>query len=89
MNALAAITLARKHDVTGLSSLHVILALVEDSPLRITDICERTGLTAANASLRVDYLRKRGWIIVATGRDRRTKVIIPSEKACQVFSDAV
>lgn len=89
MNALEALTLAKQHKVTG-SSLHVLLVLIQDPPLRPTDISNSTGLSTASVTGITDTLIRGGWAERYNSRqDRRSIFVMPTERALEIFNDAI
>lgn len=89
MNALEALTLAKRHKVTG-SSLHVLLVLIQDPPLRPTDIANSTGLSCASVTGISDTLIRGGWAErYNSTQDRRSLYLMPTERALEIFNDAI
>lgn len=89
MNALEALTLAKQHKVTG-SSLHVLLVIIQDPPLRPKDISVATGLSYASVTGITETLVRKGWAErFDSTTDRRSLYITPTERALEIFKNAI
>jgi DNA-binding MarR family transcriptional regulator len=86
MTLIEAFNLAKEHGVSA-AMLHPLLVLIEDSPLCPTDLCARTGNTAAAMTGMVDRMVERGWADRLPSKgDRRKTYLIPSKKAFEIFT---
>ena len=86
MTAIESLKIARDHKISP-SGLAVLLVAMDDSPVRATDIAERTGCSKANVTGRLDHLERDGWIQRAPNRaDRRSLWITPTQRAFDIFT---
>ena len=89
MNALEALALGAKHHLSG-SALHTLLIIIQDPPMRPTDIANVTGLSSASITGLTDTLVKKGWAErYNSTTDRRSLYITPTERAFEIFNDAI
>jgi DNA-binding MarR family transcriptional regulator len=85
MTTLEAITAARKMGITP-SCLHVLLAVLDDSPLTPSVVAERCGISTAAVTQLTDVLAKGDWIDRQPfPNDRRKAYIVPTERAFNLF----
>lgn len=89
MTALEALNTARQAGLTS-ACLHPLLALVEDSPLTPSEIANRCCMSTANIAGLIDRLEKNGWITIRRhDKDRRSRLIVPTEKAFNLLTPAL
>lgn len=85
MTTLEALTEARRKGVTP-SCLHVLLAVLDDSPLTPSVIAYRCGISTAAVTQQLDVLEKGKWITrQCHPSDRRSSYIAPTERAFETF----
>lgn len=53
----------------------VVRALVQEGPMRIKNIADRTGLTHSAVSQTVSALAERDWVRLETGQDSRERIV--------------
>jgi DNA-binding MarR family transcriptional regulator len=86
MSPSAAFTLANQHGVSP-RGLQILLFCIEDAPCRPCDIAAHTSTTAANITGALDRLQHSGWITrAASPRDRRSRPVVPTPKAYEIFT---
>lgn len=89
MTPLQALTLARSHGVSP-AALHLLLVVIDDSPIRPTRIAEATGITPAAVTGACNRLVRDGWLRRFNNPDdRRSWHVVPTGKAFEVFSGMV
>lgn len=89
MNTLEGLTHARKHGVSP-SMLHVLLIVLGDSPITPTRIADATGLTVAATGGTCERLARDGWVTLGKNPyDRRSRLVTPTPKAVETFSDVL
>lgn len=89
MNALDALNIARQNNVSP-AALHVILTILTDPPMLPTTVAKMAGISTAAVTGMVASLERRG--MVERGAfivDRRTRPLIPTEKAFDLFQPAI
>ena len=88
MTTIDTLNLARRHGVSP-SALHVLLAIIEDAPVRPIDLSTRVGVSPGAMTGLLDTLERGGWISREDNhRDRRSTIIAPTERAREVFENA-
>lgn len=89
MNALDALNLGRQHGVSP-SMLHTLLASFSNPLMTSTDIAIQIGVSTAAITGRVDRLMALGFVErVYSFTDRRSRHIVPTEKAFQLFQPLI
>lgn len=89
MTALEALNTARRAGISS-ACLHPLLALVEDSPLTPSELSKRCFMSTANITGLIDRLEKGGWITIHRhDKDRRSWLIVPTEKAFNLLTPAL
>jgi DNA-binding MarR family transcriptional regulator len=89
MTALEALNLGRQHGISP-AAMHPLLALVEDSPLSPSELCQRIGTSKANITGLLDRLVRDGWVTrTPSTDDRRQWVLVPTLKAFETLSPSI
>lgn len=88
LTTLEALTHARNLGLSP-SAFHALLVLLDDSPIRPTEIAKRTGTSTANATGMIDRLEKDGWAERHPHFDRRSSYVMPTQKAFDAFSRCI
>jgi DNA-binding MarR family transcriptional regulator len=84
MGTLEALTHARSLGLSP-SAFHALLVLLDDSPIRPTEVAKRTGTSTANVTNMIDRLEKGGWAERHDHFDRRSQYLMPTQKAFDAF----
>ena len=84
MGTLEALTHARSFGLTP-AAFHALLVLLDDSPVRPTEIATRTGTSTANVTNMLDRLEKGAWAERHPHFDRRSCYVMPTQKAFDAF----
>jgi len=58
----------------------VIRLLLDTGPLPIRAIASHAGLTHSALSQTVSQLQREGWVVLREGKDRRERLVTPTEK---------
>ena len=86
MKLLDAFSHARQEGVTP-NGLHILMVLIDDSPLMATELARRTRTSVANITGHLDRLERDGWLVrTRSTTDRRVWSITPTERAFEIFT---
>jgi DNA-binding MarR family transcriptional regulator len=87
MTTLDKLAIARRAGITP-AGAQFLLHVLEDGPIRPSDLAEKAGCTSAHVTGIVTTLERDGWVRrKETGNlDRRTKPIFATDKAFELFT---